>query len=181
MIDTFNADRTGWARFSRDWRMRFRLARSLDGKPLTIEGPGVVVAQRRVTFGLLNPSTANAFENDPTVTRCAGFARSLGADVYEVVNANALMSTDPKALYKLATGMRGDDAANNEQILLACRGAYRVIAGWGVHGALGQRGAHVWAMLRAEEIEVWHLGRTKAGHPKHPLYLKADTTPEVWR
>lgn len=175
MIDQFNDDRTGWARFSDDETMRYRFARSLDGRPLVVNEPGIVESDRCVTFVLLNPSKASAFLVDPTVTRCDGFARGLSADVYQVANANALRSTDPKELYKYATGYRGDDAENNHEILLACRGAHRVIAGYGVHGKLGGRGAFVLAMLRAEGIPVWHLGRTKDGAPKHPLYLKAST------
>lgn len=180
MIDQWNADRTGWARFSDDMTMRYRLARSLTGRPLSVNMDGIVTARRRVTFGLLNPSVADAFRSDPTVTRCRGFALELGADVYEVANASALRSTDPKALYARPRGERGDDAVADEQILLACTGAYRVIAGWGVHGALDSRGLAVRELLEAQGIALYHLGLTKAGHPKHPLYLRGDTEPQKW-
>ena len=180
MIDEFSDDRTGWARFSDDYEMRFRLARSLNAKPIEIDERGVIQCERCVTFVMLNPSKASAFILDPTVTRCIGFATDLGADVMQVANANALRSTDPKELYKRAAGSRGDDATNNEQILLACKGAYRVIAGWGAHGKLGWRGTTVRRLLADAEIVVHHLGLTKEGYPRHPLYLKGDTQPEVW-
>jgi hypothetical protein len=133
-----------------------------------------------VTFLLLNPSVATAFQSDPTVTRCRGFALMLGADVYQVANIDALRSTDPQGLYKCAAGFRGDDEDNNREILAACTGAYRVIAGWGVHGVLGRRGDVVRELLATRGIALHHLGLTKDGHPRHPLYLSSSTEPQEW-
>jgi len=180
VIDQRSDDGLGWARFSDDMTMRFRLARSLDGRQLVINEPGVVVCVRCVTFLLLNPTKANAFQVDPTVTRCRGFALALGADVYQVANIDALCSTDPAELYKRAAGFRGDDEDNNREILLACTGAHRVIAGWGVHGELGRRGDVVRALLATHQIALHHLGLTRGGHPRHPLYLKGGTEPQEW-
>lgn len=179
MIDQWSDDRTGWARFSDDMRMRFRLARDLAGAPLIV-ADGKVYGIARVVFLMLNPSTADAFRPDPTITRCRGFALAIGADTFEVVNINALRSTDPQELYRRAAGMRGDDADNDHEILMACTGAYRVIAGWGVHGDLGGRGAAVQALLASRGIVLHHLGLTKDGHPRHPLYLKSGTAPQEW-
>lgn len=180
MIDQWSEGRIGWARFSDDMTMRYRLARSLHGRPLVIREPGIIECQRRVAFGLLNPSVADAFKLDPTVKRCEGFALALGADVYEIVNAAALRSTDPGELYKRCCGFRGDGPDNDEQILLACRGAYRVIAGWGKHGALDHRGVVVRKLLADAGVAVYHLGLNKDGSPKHPLYLKGGTEPQPW-
>lgn len=174
MIDDYNLDRTGWARFSEDRTMRYRLARKLTGFDYEI------AAERRVVFVMLNSSTADAFMLDPTVRRCVGFAQRFGADYLEVVNLFALRSTDPAELYKRAAGARGDDRTNDEQILAACRGATKVIAGWGAHGELGDRGELVRRMLHDEGIVLHHLGLTKGLAPRHPLYLKASTELEVW-
>lgn len=179
MIDSFNADRTGWARFSDDMTMRYRLARSLDGRPLEVhEGAGIVEADRCVTFVMLNPSTADAFIVDPTVRRCIGFARAWGADVLQVVNLFALRATDPGELY----GQReiGDDRIADEEIRNACVCARPIVAAWGVHGAYRARGRWVRERLEAAGHELEHLGLTKDRHPRHPLYLKATTQPEVW-
>lgn len=185
MIDDFNADGTGWARFSDDRTMRYRLARSLPLAPgvhfpITVGETGAVVGSRRVAFLLLNPSAADAFRLDPTVKRCVAFAISWHADVIEVVNIFALRSTDPNALYRSAHGFRGDDRAADEQILLACMGAYRVVAGWGKHGALDHRGHAVRGRLQDVGIRLHHLGLNKDGSPKHPLYLKGGTEPQEW-
>ena len=47
------------------------------------------------TFVLLNPSTADATRNDPTVERCERRARELGCGGIRVANLFALRSTDP--------------------------------------------------------------------------------------
>ena len=184
MIDEYNADRTGWARFSDDKRMRYRLARSLTGSPVIVRD-SIVLGDRICTFLMLNPSTADAFALDPTVRRCVGFARDLDADVLQVVNLFALRSTDPDALYE--PGDIGDGHLNDGEIIGACTGSVFVIAGWGVHGALRRgsggipRGRAVKEMLQDRlGFSPMHLGLTKAGHPKHPLYLKATTQPEAW-
>lgn len=186
MIDQWSDDRRGWARFSDDMLMRYRLARSLVELPLAVSADGVVGIEgwhgpaRCVTFTLLNPSVADAFQLDPTVKRCEGFAIALGADVYQIANANALRSTDPGGLYKRAYGYRGDDQVASDELLRACIGAVRVIAGWGKHGALDHRGDVVRSMLRHAGVRLYHLGLNRDGSPKHPLYLRGGTEPQEW-
>lgn len=176
MIDQWNNDRTGWARFSDDMTMRYRLARSLDGRPLIYPRNR---SDNRVVFLMLNPSTANAFQLDPTIKRCVSFAKAWSASVLEVVNIFALRSTDPDALYRLPAGLRGDDVEANQQIMEACDGAMRIVAGWGRHGYLDGRGKRVQAMFKFARLELHHLGLNKDGSPKHPLYLKGGTEPAV--
>lgn len=172
MIDELSMDFRGWARFSDDRKMRYRLARSF-----TPFSPAVERQQGspRVVFLMLNPSTADAFKVDPTVARCCEFARRWGADVLEVVNLFALRSTDPKALYLERSpweGWRervGGDAVNDGEIFDACRGAQRVIAAWGNHGELAGRGAEVAAMLAIAGVRLETLRATNHGYPSHPL------------
>ena len=184
MIDEFNADRSGWARFSDDRVMRYRLGRALINvvDPDNVEYAWKTGGKlwRRCVFLLLNPSTADAFKLDPTVKRCVAFARAWGADVLEVVNIFALRSTDPKELYKRAWGERGDDVDNDKAIVEACTGAYRVVAGWGKHGALGNRGAVVRRMLADCGVKLHHLGLNGDRTPKHSLYIKGGTEPQEW-
>lgn len=196
MIDQFNDDGTGWARFSDDMTMRYRLARSLTGRPITTiwaeaSDRGSVVTDafmapvKRVVFLMLNPSTADAFESDPTITECRKRALALGADVLEVVNLFAFRSPYPADLKKRAHGQRGDDHENNHAIMEACSGAHCVIAAWGSHGHLGGRSAIVLDLLKRERIELHNLGVTKDGFPKHPLArgvhrIPADFAPQLW-
>lgn len=138
------------------------------------------VACRSAVFCMLNPSTANAFEDDRTIRRGIGFARKWGCQLYEAVNIEPLRSTDPKGLYTWTDSDR-HHATNLQQILAACRYAHIVIAGWGTHGEHRGRGRQVRTFLADNGIKLHHLGLTKDGHPKHPLYLKADTEPTEWR
>ncbi len=125
---------------------------------------------RRVCFCLLNPSTADEFMLDPTLTRCLGYARRWGFAAMETVNIFALRSTDPAALRTHADPV---GEANDRAIRRAARRADLVVAGWGTHGALHDRGARVGAMLD-NLCEPVCLGTTAAGFPRHPLYLRAD-------
>lgn len=186
MIDQFDDNHTGWARFSDDMTLRFRLARSLT-VPLTrlqiVDGR--VLGLVRWVWLLLNPSDATAFKPDPTVTECRKRSVAGGADVFEVVNLFAFRSPYPEDLRKRGIGERGDTVVNNEQILLACLGAHRVIAAWGNHGSLDDRAHHVGQLLQDHDVELHHLGFTREGYPKHPLArgkhrIPADLQPVLW-
>lgn len=124
-------------------------------------------------FIMLNPSTADAEIEDPTVRRCMGYARDWGCGGLEVVNIFALRSTDPAALYTAEDPIGPE---NNRFILEAAERAQAIIAAWGTHGKLHGRGKEVLKLL--EHFDVWSLGTTSQGHPKHPLYLRKDLTPE---
>lgn len=185
MIDSYNQHHTGWARFSDDKVMRYRLAVSLTGEPVE-----TIPRSQTVVFVMLNPSTADAFVLDPTIRRCVSFARSWDASAVEVVNLFALRSTSPDALYPRATlvvrigdradGDIGGGLDNDEQVLMACSGAHRVVAAWGKHGALGRRGDHVRQMLTSRGIQLYRLAGNQDGSPKHPLYIKGGTPPVLW-
>lgn len=129
-------------------------------------------AGRRVCFCLLNPSTADAKVLDPTLKRCLAFARLWNFDAMEVVNIFALRSTDPKQLYKASDPV---GPGNDRAIRTAARRADLIIAGWGTHGELQARGAQVANLLADFDLQC--LATTKAGHPKHPLYLPGSLTP----
>jgi hypothetical protein len=191
VIDEFNADRTGWARFSDDMTMRYRLARALtqNVRELVIEDNTVNWAgppfMKRVVFLMLNPSTADAFEPDPTVTECRKRSRAWGYDILEVVNLFALRSPHPRDLKKCAHGFRGDDAANNNAIRAAYTDAHLVIAAWGNDGDLDFRATIVCRRLAEHGVELRCLGTTERGAPKHPLArgkhrIPADFAPVAW-
>lgn len=131
----------------------------------------------RVNFVMLNPSKATEIQNDPTVERCERRARMLGYGAFAVTNLFAWRDTDPKALRAAAApiGLGNDDAIRQTALW-----AHDVIAAWGVHGAHLGRGSDVQALLGGLDRTILHLGLTKDGHPRHPLYLKYAVTPEVW-
>lgn len=162
--------RLGEAWFSPCRRYRYLLTRG------PARGP-------RVVFVMLNPSTADADRSDPTITRATGFAARLAAERgwpaprLEIVNLFALRATDPRALRRARDPVGPDDDA----ILDArCARAALIVCAWGVHGALADRGDAVRARLRAAGRALHHLGLTRAGHPRHPLYLAASTPLSPW-
>ena len=168
IVDT---DHGPWGRatatFDADRLYRYRLSRVWDA------------SLPRVNFLMLNPSTADAFKLDPTVTRCANFAKDWGYGAVEVTNVFALRSTDPAGL-KAGTDPVGGPA-NNKAITYAARAAIDsgglVVAAWGVHATLGGRGRAVLKLLADKGIELHALRVTKAGHPGHPLYVPGNTVP----
>lgn len=122
-----------------------------------------------VNFIMLNPSTADQYQLDPTVTRCLHYARRWGFGTLIVTNIFAYRSTDPKALYTLDDPVGPENDAYLGQA--AEQASLRVVA-WGTHGALKDRHAAVLALLAAYPLTA--LGITQEGFPKHPLYLRAD-------
>jgi hypothetical protein len=132
---------------------------------------------KKVTFVMLNPSTATEVQNDPTVERCERRARALGFGAFRVVNIFAYRATDPKVMraHPDPVGVENDAA-----ILVATKWADRVICAWGSHGAHLDRGSAVERVLRGTGRPLFQLGLTKAGQPKHPLYIGYDRQPEVW-
>lgn len=131
----------------------------------------------KATFVMLNPSTATEVQNDPTVERCERRARALGFGAFCVTNIFAWRDTDPRAM-RTATDPIGP--ANDSAILDAAAWADQIVAAWGTHGAHLDRGPQVEALLRAAGHPLFHLGLSKDGHPKHPLYISYAQTPMRW-
>lgn len=123
-----------------------------------------------VSWLMLNPSTANAFDDDPTIRRCINFSRAWGAGGIVVVNLFALRATNPRALYADPVGAIGPD---NDTFIREVTAGRRIVAAWGVHGTLAGRDRAVMKLLKGRRVEC--LGVTNGGNPKHPLYVRGDT------
>ncbi|MGB0797932.1 MAG: DUF1643 domain-containing protein [Planktomarina sp.] len=131
----------------------------------------------KVAFVMLNPSTATEVQNDPTVERCERRARTLGFGSFRVTNIFAWRDTDPRQM-KAAPEPIGPH--NDDAIIDACHWADTVVAAWGTHGEFQGRGAIVERILRDVGKPIYHLGLSKAGHPKHPLYIAYAQQPQIW-
>lgn len=131
----------------------------------------------KVMFVMLNPSTATEVQNDPTVERCERRARALGFGAFRVTNIFAWRDTDPRAMRK-STDPVGPE--NDAAILEGAQWADQIVAAWGTHGEHLERGEAVEALLRGSGAELFHLGLSKAGHPKHPLYIGYAEQPRAW-
>lgn len=128
-------------------------------------GEGVLGA-----FLMLNPSTADEFQNDPTIRRCIGFAKREGWGGLVILNLFAFRATDPKDMERAPDPIGPD----NDEYLNAA--SFRVngplVAAWGAHKSAVDRGRYVAAFLRWPML---CLGTTADGSPRHPLYVRADT------
>lgn len=138
---------------------------------------------RRVLFVMLNPSTADAFDDDATVRRCRGFARAWGYDGFLVGNLFAYRATKPRDLWSAAS--RDVDIVgphNDHHLVEMTGGAALVVAAWGGHGARAfVRVGEVLALL-GQRADVYALDRCeKSGHPRHPLFAPADLRPVLFR
>ncbi|TVS02703.1 MAG: DUF1643 domain-containing protein [Rhodobacteraceae bacterium] len=133
--------------------------------------------QGRVLFVMLNPSTATEVQNDPTVERCERRARALGYGAFRVCNIFAWRATDPRAMRAAADPV---GPLNDQAIAESAPWADRIICAWGTHGVHLNRGPAVERLLRAQGVELWNLGLSKAGHPRHPLYLGYSVVPQRW-
>lgn len=127
-------------------------------------------AKPQCTFIMLNPSTADANDDDPTVLRCISFARLFGCGSLEVVNLYGWRATEPRDLrneYDAGSDVVGPD--NDDHLLSSVNAASLVIAAWGAPAWIQARADHVLGVIEANGNTVFCLGKTHEGRPKHPL------------
>ena len=160
-----NGGMDGGADFSRDGRYRYTLERRI----LPAGTHGVFIA--------LNPSTADAETDDPTIRRITGFARSFGHARLTVVNLYAYRATHPRELLNVADPV---GARNEDVVRTVLEAADQIIACWGCSDIVRRLpGSPVEDLLKRRH-DVACLGTTKDGTPRHPLYLRKDTRTEPW-
>lgn len=149
--------------FSDCLRYRYTLERTWDS------GPSLL-------WVLLNPSSATAEKDDPTNRRGISFSKAWGYGACTFVNLFAYRTPHPFIM------MRAEEPVgpiNNFHILEQAEKADAVVVAWGTNGGHLGRDEKVLKLLRGYRLQC--LGRTKAGHPKHPLFLKADIKLEEFR
>jgi hypothetical protein len=127
-------------------------------------------------FVMLNPSTADAQFDDPTIRRCRGFAKLWDCNGLAVANLYALRSTDPAALWTHPDPIGPD---NDDYLWNFARECGDVVCAWGSNARL-ERAARVASIMRAAGARLWCLGTTKGGSPRHPLYVRADQPLIEW-
>lgn len=159
-----------------------------------------------MTFIMLNPSTADAAIDDPTIRRCLGFMVREGLGSLRVVNLFTLRTSKPRVLWAEKTeDPLGPDAKFEienaisdslpEQYVLETRRDAEPGSGWDelpfdrivcAWGAMPTQAPEWFLHMRAEQIEnvveyaralkreLFCIGRTESGHPRHPLYVRKD-------
>ncbi|TCK44028.1 hypothetical protein B0G84_2376 [Paraburkholderia sp. BL8N3] len=148
---------------------QYRYSLSRPGGLMTAGGPSAM-------FLMLNPSTADATLDDPTIRRCRSFAAAWGMNGITVANLYALRCTDPAGLWIHADpiGPKNDDHLYE---LAVTHG--RVVCAWGAK-ARADRVAAVVRLLRDAGATLACLGTTKSGAPRHPLYVRGNQPLIEW-
>jgi hypothetical protein len=126
-----------------------------------------------VLFVGLNPSTADAHRDDPTIRRCIGFANSWGFGSVIVANLFAYRTPHPKLL-RAAPNPIGP--RNDRWLRTLATDAGLVVAAWGADGEYLRRATEVSARLG----DCRCLGLTASGAPRHPLYVRKDVLPRPY-
>jgi hypothetical protein len=152
------------ATFSDDGRYRYRLTREWD--PSTT----------KMTFVMLNPSTADETADDPTIRRCVSFAKRGTFGGIVVVNLYAFRATDPKEMRRSIDPV---GPGNDEELARTFERSSTIVCAWGA-GADQRRVRQVRALLLASHAAVFCLGVTADGSPRHPLYLRSDAPLSPW-
>lgn len=143
---------------------RYRLERELGGPG----GP--------VVFIMLNPSTADANQDDPTIRRCIGFGKAWDRSRLIVGNLFAYRSTDPKVLKKVPDPIGPD---NDQYLFDMCLKPHTlVVLAYGAGGDYRDRGVQVRYNLKVRGATCHYLKLTQVGHPQHPLYLPGNLVPQ---
>lgn len=118
----------------------------------------------------LNPSTADATLDDPTIRRCVAFAKAWGYGAMCMGNLFAWRATRPADLLEQTFPVGPE---NDAFLLRMAAGAGVVVAAWGTHGTHWGRDQEVRRMLP----QLHCLRLTKDGLPGHQLYLPRTLVP----
>jgi hypothetical protein len=153
----------GEAVFSQCKQYRYNLVRRSNTLPKSA---------KPALFIMLNPSTADEINNDPTIRRCISFAEREGCTTLSVVNLFALRSTDPRALKKHGDPIGPENDRFLEHSIEMNRNYHNgiIVAAWGANPMAKERGM----ALMGKYGPFLCLSTTKNGSPKHPLYVKTN-------
>ncbi len=147
----------------------------------------------RLIFIMLNPSTADAQQDDATIRICMGRARRMGMGGIRVLNLFAYRATHPADLDKVSDPIGPENDSHIERNLgmriFSATGKdgppEPMIAAWGDGGLRRGRSRERWrevvSLICGEMGDpLYSLGLTKAGQPKHPLRISYDVEPLLW-
>ena len=138
------------------------------------------ISKQKAVFIMLNPSTADDTNDDPTLRRCIGFARSWDYGGVQVINLFAYRSTDPGELNGILDPI---GELNRYYIEKVIGTAGIIVAAWGVNGPKGFVRENALSNVKKalDGRDIYCLDTTKAGEPRHPLYIRADKKPETYK
>lgn len=148
--------------FSKCGLFRYRLTRGDLSDPLV--------------FIMLNPSTADANDDDRTVESCLRFVEANNKTGLIIYNLYSMRSRDPGALWESDDPVGVD---NDLHLIEAAQNHKSIVCAWGVN-ARADRVKEVTGILLDKGVDLLCIGKTKSGSPQHPLFKKAKKLVEPW-
>jgi hypothetical protein len=151
---------------------RYRLERDL----------GAMIGGATAAFIMVNPSTADAEKDDPTIRKVKGFSARMGAGRVIVGNLFAFRATDIDMLKSASDPVGVENDGHLRRIIGE---ADIVVAAWGQLGKLPPRLRRRWAqfhdMATAAGVRLVCLGTAKDGHPLHPCMIGYERPVLEWK
>lgn len=157
----------GSAKFSEDRSYRYVLGRNWSDCEIPAS----------ITYIMLNPSTASATKNDPTIHQCMKFAAREEYDAIWVVNLFAWRSPQPSVLREVPDPVGPE---NDKWILWAVKQSPRIVLAWGNNGKYFPERIRQVRKLLKHRRPLHSLGTTGAGFPRHPARLSLLTPMETY-
>jgi hypothetical protein len=171
-ILTHSPDGRGWAAFSPMRQHRYVLGRKL------VDDENIRDPNKVCTFVMLNPSKADEARDDATVRRCRRYAKDWGYDMLRIMNLYAYVTTYPPELFAVDHDIRVGPE-NDAYLKVAAGTPGLVVCAWGANLEKDAAQFMKFVQLARDHSKPLHcLGRTKDGHPRHPLRLPASLRPE---
>ena len=141
---------------------------------------------------MLNPSTADAERDDPTILALIHFGKLWGYGGLLIVNLFAFRAASPDVMVR-ADDARGPDNHDHhrEALAYAARTSHKALVAWGSATAVNPLAMSHLTGIFLREAEIWGvellcLGKTAGGEPKHPMArgkhrIARDQQPVVWQ
>lgn len=130
--------------------------------------------ESQLVFVMLNPSTADAEFDDPTIIRCMGFAKGFGYGGIHVINLFAFRATSPSVLHQVPDPVGHRNNLNWHRVLQDYDTDF-ILCAWGAAKGTEDRVTHLATLTDWAGVGMMCLGMNKNGSPKHPLYLSKST------
>ncbi|NOT64672.1 MAG: DUF1643 domain-containing protein [Methylotenera sp.] len=131
-----------------------------------------------ISFLMLNPSTADEMQNDPTIERCQRRAIAMGYGSMIIVNLFPFRMTDSRLL-NTVNDLLGDLPEADNCILRAVEISEQTVCGWGKHPLAAPRAKAILQKLIAANLQhkVMCLQLNADNSPQHPLYIAYSKQP----
>lgn len=131
--------------------------------------------------GLINPSTADAYEDDATVRGLVARAKKLGFGSLTIWNAFAVRSSNPADIYQHTDPVGPLNNHFIKEILEECKsGDAACFVGWSHHGNHLGRADKIVSLAKEVGVPLYCVGVNADGSPRHPLYVRHDAVLTLW-